>query len=136
MATARLAFPAPIHLLRRAAPRPSTFSAAARTSPRPQHHQRRWQSYYYRRGPSPYQRFQTSRNFLQRWAARPTFKYEAGALGAAAGGFYVYNLEVVPVSGRRRFNVVSYETEEAMSQEMYRQVLQEYRGRILPVCSE
>lgn len=45
----------------------------------------------------------------------------------------MYNLEVVPVSGRRRFNVVSYETEEAMSRQMYQQVLQEFGGRILPV---
>lgn len=35
---------------------------------------------------------------MRRWAARPTFYYEAGGLAGVAGGFYAYNLEVVPVS--------------------------------------
>jgi len=131
MPTPRLPFPIPPPTLRTALPRPSR-ALLPRARPGP-HQQRRWQSYHYRRGPGPYQRFQASRSLLQRWAARPTFPYEVGGLSAAVGGFYVYNLEVVPVSGRRRFNVVSYETEEAMSRQMYQQVLQEFGGRILPV---
>lgn len=90
----------------------------------------RYQSYYRRR--PQYNRFQQAGNIFTRWAARPTFYYEVGGLGVAAGGFYVYNVEVVPVSGRRRFNVVSPETEKSMSEEMYNQILQEYQGRILP----
>jgi hypothetical protein len=35
---------------------------------------------------------------MRRWAARPTFYYEVGGLAGACGGFYIYNLEVVPVS--------------------------------------
>ncbi|KAB2578742.1 Peptidase M48 [Lasiodiplodia theobromae] len=91
----------------------------------------RYQSQYYRRRPQ-YNRFQKTGNFFTRWAARPTFYYEVGGLGAAVGGFYVYNLEVVPVSGRRRFNVVSPEREKSMSQEMYAEVMREYQGKILP----
>ncbi|EON68341.1 hypothetical protein W97_07599 [Coniosporium apollinis CBS 100218] len=79
-----------------------------------------------------YQRFQASKNLFRRWVNRPTFKYEAGGLGAAAGGFYVYNLEVVPVSGRRRFNIFGPETEQEMSKAFYSQIMQEYRDRILP----
>ncbi|GME21867.1 mitochondrial metalloendopeptidase oma1 [Neofusicoccum parvum] len=117
------------------APRSARLAAALRpaVTPRrpPAPHYVRNASYYYRRGPQ-YSRFQQAGNIFTRWAARPTFYYEIGGLGAAVGGFYVYNLEVVPVSGRRRFNVVSPEIEQSMSKEMYNQVLQEYHGRILP----
>lgn len=44
-----------------------------------------------------YQRYKASSNVFKRWAARPTFYYEIGGLGAAGGGFYLYNLEAVPV---------------------------------------
>jgi len=33
------------------------------------------------------------------------------------GTFYVYNLETVPVSGRRRFNFLSTEMEAQMAQQ-------------------
>ncbi|KAK5201622.1 metalloendopeptidase [Cryomyces antarcticus] len=79
-----------------------------------------------------YQRFQQSQDLLRRWAARPTFYYEISGIGAAAGGFYVYNLEEVPVSHRRRFNVVSADTEAATASQMYDQVVSEYRQQILP----
>lgn len=45
-----------------------------------------------------YSRFQQASGLMRRWAARPTFYYEAGGLAGVAGGFYAYNLEVVPVS--------------------------------------
>ena len=44
-----------------------------------------------------YQRYKASSNLFKRWAARPSFYYEVGGLGAAGGGFYFYNLEAVPV---------------------------------------
>lgn len=51
-----------------------------------------------RRGGYQYSRFQQAGGLMRRWAARPTFYYEAGGLAGLCGGFYVYNLEVVPVS--------------------------------------
>jgi predicted Zn-dependent protease len=43
----------------------------------------------------------------------------------------VANLEAVPVSGRRRFNVISPAYERQMGEQMYHEVLNQYRGRIL-----
>ena len=54
-------------------------------------------------------------------------------VGVAGGGFYVYNLEEVPITGRRRFNVLSAETEKKwLYDQGYNMVLQEFRGKILP----
>lgn len=83
-----------------------------------------------------YRRFQQTRGFFYAWAARPTFYYEVGGITAVVVGAYVYNLEEVPVSGRRRFNIISPETEVSMASSMYQQVLQEYQGRILPPHSK
>lgn len=47
--------------------------------------------------------------------------------------FYVTNQEEVPITGRRRFNVVSPETEIKMAAGGYEEILQQFRGRILPV---
>lgn len=52
--------------------------------------------------------------------------------GAAGGGFYVYNLEDVPVTGRRRFNFVSPDAEKQIGANEYNQVLREFQGNILP----
>ncbi|APA11626.1 hypothetical protein sscle_08g063960 [Sclerotinia sclerotiorum 1980 UF-70] len=51
-----------------------------------------------------------------------------------AGGVVVYisNIEDVPVSGRRRFNIYSPQDMEREGQIAYRQILQQYRGHILP----
>jgi metalloendopeptidase OMA1, mitochondrial len=76
----------PLRTLPRPSIRASKVSLPARTA--------QYQRWYYG---SRYQRFQQTRGFFQRWAARPTFFYEVGSLGAAAGGFYIYNLETVPV---------------------------------------
>lgn len=70
---------------------------------------------------------------MRRWAASPTFYYQVAGLSGLTGVFYVYNLEEVPISGRRRFNIISVQTEEAMAKQMYSQIMAEYRGRILPV---
>lgn len=86
---------------------------------------------YYRERPR-YQRFQQKSSFINKWAGRPTFFYEVTGVGCLVGGFCVYNLEVVPVSGRRRFNVVSPELEEGIAQEQYQVIMREYRNKILP----
>lgn len=44
----------------------------------------------------------------------------------------MYNLEQVPVSGRRRFNIITPGMEEAMGQASVDQVKQQYQGQILP----
>jgi metalloendopeptidase OMA1, mitochondrial len=53
--------------------------------------------------------------------------------GTAGGVFYVYNLETVPITGRRRFNCLSQSAEKALLGDSgYQQVLQEFQGKILP----
>ncbi|QSZ36705.1 hypothetical protein DSL72_006588 [Monilinia vaccinii-corymbosi] len=51
-----------------------------------------------------------------------------------AGGVFVYfsNLEDVPVSGRRRFNIYSHQDMEREGQVMYEHILRQYKGAILP----
>ncbi|KAI8942220.1 hypothetical protein NX059_000303 [Plenodomus lindquistii] len=93
-----------------------------------------YQQYSFGRGPQ-YKRFTAARGvagLLTRWAAKPTFYRDVGLITAATGGVYVYNLEEVPVSGRRRFNIISPRLEEAMGKSTVEQVRQEYQGRILP----
>lgn len=99
-----------------------------------QHFQRRTASYGRGRGFN-YQRFQQSRNLFKSWAARPTFYYEVGGIGAACGAFYILNLEEVPVSGRRRFNVISPATEASTGAVMYNQTMQLYQDKILSPMS-
>ncbi|PNS17473.1 hypothetical protein CAC42_7156 [Sphaceloma murrayae] len=79
-----------------------------------------------------YSRFQTTSNLLYRWASSPSFYYQVGFLSLSAGGFYVYNLEEVPVSGRRRFNFIPEAYARQVSESSYRQILAEYRSQILP----
>ena len=86
---------------------------------------------YYQRG--NYQRFQQGAGLLGRWVASRTFYYQVAGIAGVIGGFYVYNLEKVPVSGRRRFNVISVEEEAELSKQMYAEVMQQFRGKILPV---
>jgi metalloendopeptidase OMA1, mitochondrial len=53
--------------------------------------------------------------------------------GTAGGAFYVYNLEKVPITGRRRFNCLSPATEkQVLGDAGYQDLLQEYQGKILP----
>ncbi|KAF8423654.1 peptidase M48 [Tirmania nivea] len=49
------------------------------------------------------------------------------------GVFYVSNIETVPVSGRKRFNVFSPKYEAQMAKALYESTMQQFRGRILPV---
>ncbi|EXJ89158.1 hypothetical protein A1O3_02222 [Capronia epimyces CBS 606.96] len=59
--------------------------------------------------------------------------YQKPIVFVGAGGtlFYVYNLEEVPITHRRRFNILSPETEKQLSEGAYQSTLQEYNGRIL-----
>ena len=89
----------------------------------------------YRRQAFNYQTFQSTSNLFRRWAARPTFYYEVGGIGATVSGFYVYNLERVEVTGRRRFNVISPEREKEAGQQMYAQTMQEFGAKLMPSSS-
>ncbi|KAF2235838.1 hypothetical protein EV356DRAFT_499505 [Viridothelium virens] len=92
--------------------------------------QKRWQHYY--RKSDPYTRFTQGQHVFEIWRRRPTFWYEVAGIGVLAVAFYEWNMETVPVSGRRRFNIISPDAERSFAQQQYRQIIQEYRGRILP----
>ncbi|KAH0356278.1 hypothetical protein KCU83_g1100, partial [Aureobasidium melanogenum] len=132
MATGRIFFSTNAAL--RATPRQTVFHQLRNKSGNvwQKQHLRTYANGFGRGGGYQYSRFQQAGGLMRRWAARPTFYYEVGGLAGACGGFYIYNLEVVPVSGRRRFNIVSASTEQQSGQELYQQVIQEYQGRILP----
>jgi len=85
----------------------------------------------YRRGFN-YQRFQSTSSLLQRWIAQPTFYYQLAGIGGTVGLVYSYNLEEVPVSHRRRYNIVSEDYEVQSGRQLYAQVMREYGGQILP----
>jgi Zn-dependent protease with chaperone function len=89
-----------------------------------------------RSGGPQYKRFGGARgsglaSLLARWAARPTFYRDVGVLTAGTGAVYVLNLEEVPVSGRRRFNVVSARMEASLAASTVAEIQQQYAGRIL-----
>ncbi|EME45138.1 hypothetical protein DOTSEDRAFT_43534 [Dothistroma septosporum NZE10] len=104
------------------------------------HWQRTWQQSQkrtYRRGqPLSYQRFKQSQALFQAWRSRKTFYYEVAGIAFIVGGFYVYNLEPVPVSGRNRFNIVGRQTEQAMGGQMYQQTMQEFSGKLMSSLSK
>ena len=66
------------------------------------------------------------------WASSPFFRIGVYSAAGCGGVFYITHIEDVPVTGRRRFNFISPETARQMGLEQYRQVLRQYRGRILP----
>jgi Zn-dependent protease with chaperone function len=70
-------------------------------------------------------------SLFARWAARPTFYRDVGVLTAGTGTVYVLNLEEVPVSGRRRFNIISAQMEESLAASTVAEVQQQYGSRIL-----
>ena len=94
---------------------------------------KRFQSYNRFSGRKPqYNRFDRAQQFRDRWNRDPRFRYLVSAGGIGAVGFYTYNLDRVPVSGRLRFNCVPTSFEQSTSMASYQGIMQEYRGRILP----
>lgn len=100
------------------------------TPHRPFHTSPRWQQY--QRFNRQQQRRLPIANLLYRWSQRPTFLYEVGGVGVAAGGAYWINLDTVAVSGRRRFNVVSDSYMEQLGTQQAAEILQQYGRQILP----
>jgi hypothetical protein len=95
---------------------------------------RTYQEQRFGRGPQ-YKRFGSPSGGISglffRWAARPTFYRDIGIITAGTGGVYVYNLEQVPVSGRRRFNIISPGLEETLGKTTVEQVKEQYQGQFL-----
>ncbi|THY34900.1 hypothetical protein D6D01_01771 [Aureobasidium pullulans] len=121
----------------RAPPRQTIFSqlrngGASKLWQWQQQQSRTYANGFRRGGGYQYNRFQQVGGLMKRWTERRTFYYEVGGLSGLCGAFYVYNLEVVPVSGRRRFNIISAASEQQSGEELYQQVMSEYQGRILP----
>lgn len=96
---------------------------------RAQHQHQQTRGY---RQPLNYQRFKATSGLFRRWAQHPRFYYHVAGIGGTMGGVYVYNLEEVPVSHRRRFNIVGKEKEKEAGQMMYQQTMQQYGNQILP----
>ena len=86
------------------------------------------------RGPRrpQYNRFGNAQTIYSVWKTSPNFRYGVGAVGLSIGGIYYYNLEQVPISGRRRFNCISPAREEAMAKSQYQGIMQAYGREILP----
>lgn len=112
-----------------------TYTSATRsqyTSQRPwQEIWRKGQQRNYRRQAFNYQRYEASKGLFLRWASSPTFYYQVAGLSGVAATVYVYNLETVEVSGRRRFNIVSPEFEKSMAEGQSEQVLQQFGPKIM-----
>jgi hypothetical protein len=68
-------------------------------------------------------RNQASYTLAQIFAINPSKLVGVSVLGSVT--LYAYNLEVVPVSGRRRFNIVGQETEAELAKQMF----------VVPLCS-
>ena len=49
-----------------------------------------------------------------------------------AGVFYYVNLETVPITGRKRFNVFGPDFENSISEQQFQQVLRQYGRNVLP----
>ncbi|KAH0565637.1 hypothetical protein GP486_000969 [Trichoglossum hirsutum] len=79
-----------------------------------------------------YSRFDRVNYLKARWSQSPVVRYGAVCLVGCGVYFYTSNLEEVPVSGRRRFNIVSPEVEEEFAKQMYRQALQQFGNKVLP----
>ncbi|CAF9917222.1 hypothetical protein IMSHALPRED_003508 [Imshaugia aleurites] len=81
-----------------------------------------------------YRRTQYRRTQYNRFGNAQTnqnVRYGVGAVGVALGGFYYYNREQVPITGRRRFNCISPAWEEELAKLEYRMIMQAYGREIL-----
>jgi metalloendopeptidase OMA1, mitochondrial len=97
--------------------------------------QQRFASYQYQRFPGKDGKQQSWSNFGPAYRAQYIWRnYRSVVLVIGGGGgiFYVSNLEQVPLTGRRRFNIIGPELEKQVSNAGYEGILQQYRGKILP----
>ncbi|KAJ5755433.1 hypothetical protein N7533_004976 [Penicillium manginii] len=100
----------------------STPISRLRTSTKSSYHQR-----------PNYNRFSGSqRTSLFRTLLTKSKPHHFVLIGIGISGLYLYNTDVVEMTGRRRFNCISAERELAMGAESYREVLASERGKVLP----
>lgn len=88
---------------------------------------------YQRFGQGDSSSYSSSRfGWLSRWAASPYFYHQIGGGGLVLALGYTANLESVPVTGRRRFNVISKERERQLGKSAYEGIMRAHRHEILP----
>ncbi|KIW15733.1 hypothetical protein PV08_05783 [Exophiala spinifera] len=87
--------------------------------------------YSQRNGQQQWSRIGPVRNAQYLWRYHRTAVLSVGGAGVV---FYVYNLEEVPITHRRRFNIYSPETEKAQAggPQAYNMILDQFRGKVLP----
>ena len=137
MQTARLG----LCTVSRSIPRAFSSLRAVRASPFLLKQQSRFASYKYQRfggqggqggqrgDEKPYSNFRPVYRVQYIWR---NYRPAIVVVGSGGAVVYVYNLEQVPLTKRRRFNVISPETEKAFGDSQYQEILNEFKGRILP----
>jgi metalloendopeptidase OMA1, mitochondrial len=126
----------------------TAFGATSKATPRQatrapflrfrQRHQTRLASNYQRFGQQSSSNGAKSQNYSR---IGPVYRvqyiwrnYRTPIIVVSSGGVVVYvsNQETVPVSGRRRFNVVSHDLEKQISGGQYEGLVDEFKGKIFP----
>jgi hypothetical protein len=83
-------------------------------------------------GPTRQARKPPRQSILIRWVNSRWFIGSLAGLGAAGSTYYIMHLEEVPISGRRRFNIVTPEMERELAETQYQAFLKEVGPGILP----
>ena len=84
-------------------------------------------------GKHRYQRFQSRASSLRDlWQNSPQFRLLIFVTSAGLLTGYVYNIEEVPISGRKRFNIISPALEARLGKSIYQSTMEEFGPRILP----
>ncbi|ODQ67789.1 hypothetical protein NADFUDRAFT_80949 [Nadsonia fulvescens var. elongata DSM 6958] len=83
-----------------------------------------------RRPYSTYHRFNQAR--YKPWYENPTSIKLLGGVVVFGAGVYFTHLERTPITNRRQFILLSRAYENKLGEEQYQQILQEFRGKLLP----
>ncbi|RJE20559.1 mitochondrial inner membrane [Aspergillus sclerotialis] len=82
----------------------------------------------FRTPPGRYRRFDQGQ-----WSGQqPSIPHIVVLLVGGAGVFYIYNLETVEATGRRRFNCIPHSKELQLGDSQYKEILRSASGHILP----
>ena len=80
-----------------------------------------------------YQRFQSrASSFRDLWQHSPQFRLLILVISAGLLTGFVYNIEEVPISRRKRFNIISPALEARLGKSAYQSIMEEVGSRILP----
>jgi hypothetical protein len=83
-----------------------------------------------------YNRFDRINQVRYQFSNNPTFRYGVVFVVGGLGGFYIYNLEEVPITHRRRFNCMPPGWDKGAGDQMQKQVLSQYQGKVLPASDK